>query len=154
MPLRAILDTSYILPAFGIKVRDLADDDLELLEELRVSGEVEFLYCDVIWVELIPKVVKEYRRRNVPLRADLLEGVVRALRETASAVALGPLANRVAYELRRLGHVDMVDNLLYGAAVERRAYLLTLDSRFKDFLRDNGLDYRILISHRELFEIV
>ena len=92
MPLRVVLDTSYILPAFGIKVRDLANDDLELLEELRVSGKVEFLYCDVVWVELIPKVVKEYRRRSILLRADLLEGVVRALRETASAVALGSLA--------------------------------------------------------------
>ena len=60
----------HILPAFGIKVIELGDEDLLKLERLRVRGLVGFFYTDVIWVEIMPKVEKEYRDRNIELTPE------------------------------------------------------------------------------------
>ena len=42
--LKALLDSTYLLPAFGIEVQGLTDKDLEMLREIAVQGKVQ-LYC-------------------------------------------------------------------------------------------------------------
>jgi len=41
--IRVLVDSTYILPAFGIKVIELGDEDLLKLERLRVRGLIT--YC-------------------------------------------------------------------------------------------------------------
>ena len=152
--IRVLVDSTYILPAFGIKVIGLGDEDLLKLERLRMRRLVDFFYTDIIWVEIIPKVEKEYRDRNIELTLETFESIIESLYETFTNIAPGLKALREAYRLRMLGHRDMIDNLLYGIAVENNLYLLSQDRVFKEFLRRNNLSYEIVVDHQELFKRV
>ncbi|MCD6408948.1 MAG: PIN domain-containing protein [Candidatus Verstraetearchaeota archaeon] len=149
--LRVLLDSSYILPSLGVMVRGLSEGDLLRLEELRSRGVVEFYYSDIVWIELVPKVVREYSKRGRPLDDRLLEESAEALRETTKVVELGSKAVCEAFRLRSMGHVDMIDNLLYGIASENGFYFLSMDTSFKEFLKKNQLRHQLVISHQELF---
>ena len=152
--IRVLVDSTYILPAFGIKVIGLGDEVLLKLERLRIRRLVNFFYTDIIWVEIIPKVEKEYRDRNIELTPETFESIIESLYETFTNIAPGLKALREAYRLRMLGHRDMIDNLLYGIAVENNLYLLSQDRVFKEFLRRNNLSYEVLLDHQELFKRV
>ncbi len=154
MTLRVLLDSTYILPAFGISVKGLEEKDLEALERLRVQRKVRFYYVPVIWVELVPKVVKEYQSRGVPVKPSIFERVALALENTAERVDPTPQALALAARLRILGHRDMIDNILYAVAVEGNMLLLTMDERFREFLHDHGFDVTCVVNHRQLLKYV
>ena len=64
-PVRALLDTTYFLPAFGIAVRCLEPGSLLELRRLALRGAVELYYADFMWLELMPNVVREASNRGV-----------------------------------------------------------------------------------------
>jgi len=49
-----------------------------------------------------------------------------------------------------LGHEDMIDNLLYGVALENNAFFLTIDEEFKNFIREKNNLEEIVIFPEEL----
>jgi len=148
---RVLLDSTYVLPAFGIAVRELSREDLLKLEELRRCGAVEYCYSNVMWVEVVPKVVKEHLRNGRSLDFRLVERAVEALHELFSEVEPGPRAICEAFKLRSLGHVDMVDNILYGIAIENDMHLLSMDCHLREFLKRHGLRFELIVDHHKLF---
>ena len=152
MVLRVLLDSTYILPAFGIAVKGLSREDLEKLEQLRIEKVVEYHFTSLIWIEIVPKVLKEYSNRGISVNISMFERIALALENTAKHVGLGPVAIAIAAKLRALGHKDMVDNLLYGIASERDLLLLTMDSEFREFVHRHGLETSRIVNHRELFK--
>ena len=119
MVLKVLLDSTYILPAFGIAVKGLSRTDLEELERLRVEEIVEYHFTPLIWVEVVPKVLREYSSRGLGIDVSMFEKVLLALENTAKPVDPGSLAIAIAAKLRALGHRDMVYNMLYGVASEK-----------------------------------
>jgi len=150
--LNILIDSTYILPAFGIGVSEIDDEDLIKLELLRKKKIVEFYYSDIVWIEIIPKVQREYKKKRVQLDTKTLIENIKSLRDTFKIAQIGPRAIKIAFKLRQLGHKDIIDNLLYGISREHRLYLLTLDRTFKSFLENRGLDTSIIINHIELFK--
>ena len=151
--LKVLLDSSYILPSLGIEVEGLSNDDLLRLELLRTKNLVQFFYSGVVWIEILPKAVKEYSKKGLQLSDDIVQRAVESLMETASHIEPGPVAVTEALRLKQLGHDDMIDNLLYGMAIENNLHLLSMDRNLKLFLKENGLHHNVLIDHKELFAI-
>ena len=63
-------------------------------------------------------------------------------------------AVKLAFKLRRLGHKDVIDNLLYATSVVNNMQLLTMDENLKNFLLKNNLKVDNLINHEKLLKIL
>ncbi len=153
LPVKALLDSTYILPSFGIEVEGLSVEHTVRLREAGVKGKVKFHCLSVVWVEVIGKICREKER----LREDIdniIDISVKSLLESGFYKWLTPTldAVKLAFKLRMLGHRDNVDNLLYATSVEKEMLLLTMDENFKKFLLQNNFKVDNLVSHENLLK--
>lgn len=58
----------------------------------------------------------------------------------------------MAFKLRRVGHRDGIDNLLYATSINRDMTLLTMDRELKELLIKHGLKTDHLMDHRKLLK--
>lgn len=153
--IEVLLDTTYLLPTFGVKVRGLDDEALSKLRELGFSEEVRYYCSPVVWVELIGKIAREAEARGEDLE-DLVEKSTRSILESGFYHWVYPSkeAVKLAYRMRKLGHRDVIDNLLYSTAFTEGKMFLSMDSAFREFLEKKGLETSIFISHEDLFKLV
>ena len=64
--MKAIVDTTYLLPTFGIGVKELNDTALLELRRHVLQGNLQ-LYClTTIWSELLGKVHREAAKHGIP----------------------------------------------------------------------------------------
>lgn len=152
-PLRVLLDSTYILPSFGIEVEGLSIDHIIRLRDAGVKGKVKFYCLSVVWVEVIGKLCREMERLKEDID-DVIEVAVRSLLESGFYEWLTPTSNaiKMAFKLRMLGHKDNVDNLLYATSIENNMLLLTMDEEFKKFLLKNNFKVNNLVNHKSLLE--
>ncbi|MEM3956307.1 MAG: hypothetical protein QW424_06120 [Candidatus Bathyarchaeia archaeon] len=152
-PLKVLLDSTYILPSFGIEVEGLSVDHIIRLREAGVKGKVKFYCLSVVWVEVIGKVYREMERLKENMD-DVIEMAVRSLLESGFYEWLTPTSNavKVAFKLRMLGHKDNVDNLLYVTSIENNMLLLTMDEELKKFLLKNNFKADNLLDHEGLLK--
>ncbi|MBS7641482.1 MAG: hypothetical protein QXN24_01930 [Candidatus Bathyarchaeia archaeon] len=152
-PLRVLLDSTYILPSFGIEVEGLSIDHIIRLRDAGVKGKVKFYCLSVVWVEVIGKLCREMEHLKEDID-DVIEVAVRSLLESGFYEWLTPTSNaiKMAFKLRMLGHKDNVDNLLYATSIENNMLLLTMDEEFKKFLLKNNFKVNNLVNHKSLLE--
>lgn len=155
--INVLLDSTYILPSFGIKVEGLSTDHLIRLREAGIKGKVKFHCLSAVWVEVIGKVHRERERLakgNISNIDAIIDLAVRSLLESGFYVWLTPTTNAVklAFKLRSLGHKDNIDNLLYATSVTTNMLLLTMDEDLKDFLSKNNLKTDVIVNHEELLK--
>jgi len=152
--LKVLLDSTYLLPSFGIKVEGLRDEDLVRLREAAIKGKVEFCCLTVVWVEVIGKVCREARRLRTDLEEikEILDIAVKSLLESKfyKWVEPTPETVKLAFKLRLLGHGDVIDNLLYATSVTNNMVFLTMDKSLKDFLLKQGYKTENLMDHLQL----
>ncbi len=153
--IEVLLDTTYLLPTFGVRVRGLDDGALSKLRELGLSEEVKYYCSPVVWVELIGKIAREAEARGEDLE-DLVEESARSILESGFYRWIHPSkeAVKLAYRMKKLGHRDVIDDLLYSIAFTEGKMFLSMDPAFRKFLEENGLETDILISHEDLFKLV
>ena len=129
--LEVLLDTSFILPTFGVEVeeevyvalRNLKGEKIYYLE----GGLLEALWVvlrvlDKIPIDIVEKGVEVIRRDYI-----LLEPSGKAIIE--------------AMKIYDLGHRDYIDTLHYTTALHYDVKWLTIDKTFIEFLRKN--EYRV-----------
>ena len=149
--LMVLLDTSFLLPAFGV---DAGEEVLNCLELIATRRErVLVYYSPFSLLESIMVLLRETRRGRVEI-----EVAVGMAREGATKVVYGleaadtpPEAYSLAVRLYSLGHRDLFDNLLYATAATSGLFFLTLDSELLGFLKKAGLP-QVAIKPRELEE--
>lgn len=154
-PVKALLDSTYILPSFGVEVGGLSVEYVARLREAGVKGKVKFHCLSVVWVEVIGKICREKER----LREDvdnLIDIAVKSLLESGFYKWLTPTSDAVklACKLRMLGHRDNIDNLLYATSTENNMLLLTMDEDFKKFLLKNNFKVDNLVNHEALLKML
>lgn len=153
-PLRVVVDSTYLLPVFGIGVKGLSDEDILELRRLAVESVVEFYCVSVVWSELIGKVCREMEKHGV---SDVDLGLaVKSLFNPRFYrwIKPGPKSVMLAFKIRSLGHVDNIDNILYATAYTRKMLFMSMDMGFKEFLRSKGFNVEIFKTHRELLAMV
>ncbi|MEM2214673.1 MAG: PIN domain-containing protein [Candidatus Nezhaarchaeales archaeon] len=132
---RVLLDTSFILPMLGFET------DMEVREVISKLRHYEVHYSDVSIIEALWKISKiiktEEEMSVVAYGIDLIKG-------TFSKVDLNGEAVKVALKLYRMGHKDLVDNLLYGLSAANDMHFLTLDAKLREYVEKNNLKNTIV----------
>jgi len=150
--LKVLLDSTYLLPSFGIEVEKLSDEDILRLRKAAVEGKVKFYCLSVVWVEVIGKIYRESRRLNINL-GEILDVALKSLLESGFYRWIQPTSKAVklAFKLRTLGHRDNIDNQLYATSIVNKMIFLTMDKELIDFLSERGYGTENLMNHKQLF---
>lgn len=136
--LRILLDTTYILPVMGVKVKGV-DEILELLMTLRHSGLAEFYYTPFNLLEALGVISRrKYEDEIVATGLTLLEEWFKLAHPTTEGYMK-------ALKLRNAGFKDLIDLLLYTTAVTNDLLLLTRDTQLIAFLEGIGEDTSVLM---------
>ena len=149
---KVLLDTTYLLPSFGIKVKGLTSDDLLVFRRLLIERVVEFYCIPVILVELLGKVYRDSRRYGESI-GDIIDNAFKSIMEAGYFKWIMPpvQALKIAFNLRTLGHRDIIDNILYATSLVNKMIFLSMDKNLKDFLEKHGYDTSLLKDHKEFF---
>ena len=139
---KLLLDTSFLLPILGFETSD------RVMRTFCKLSSYELYYNDVSVLEALWKIVKVVKGVEEEL-SRIVEGIT-AIRETMKYAAIDGKAVENAVYMYKLGHKDMVDNLLYSVAVSRNLKLLTIDKDLVEFLEKHSLARDIVISPEEL----
>ncbi len=148
---KILIDTTYLLPIFGIEVESFDEQDILKLKMLYEKGKIEFYCLDVIWTELIAKVAKEMIKHHM-INETLIDEAVKSILKSGVFKWISPNAEaiKLAFKLRILGHKDMIDNLLYSTAKVKGFIFMSMDESFRNFLRKNNMDVSIIMNHKEI----
>uniref|UniRef100_A0A7J3X6R0 PIN domain-containing protein n=1 Tax=Thermofilum pendens TaxID=2269 RepID=A0A7J3X6R0_THEPE len=137
--LKVLLDTSFLLPAFGV---DAGEEVLGCLKLIAARRErVRAYYSPYSLLEAVMVLLREAKQGRLGLEEAVgmaREGAVRVIYGLEVADTL-PEAYLLAVKLYSLGHRDLFDNLLYATAATGGLPLLTLDSELLDFLEKVSL---------------
>ena len=136
--MRVLLDTTFLLPLFGIKVQGIDEDRLIALGRALKERGVGVAYPKLLIAELIAEMGKEASRRG-GLPSEALEALEALLLEV-DVELIEPSVEHIAtaVEMRVRGHRDVFDNLLYATALHEGMKLVTEDEGLVGFLRDNS----------------
>jgi len=151
MVLDVLLDSTYLLPSFGIEVEGLSEEHIQALREAWSKGLVRFHCLSVVWIEVIGKVCREARKSGVEI-SDVVDTAISSLLDSGVYNWISPTsdATKLAFKLRLAGHKDIIDNLLYATSITRSMIFLTMDKALKDFLIKHGLNTESLVDHKQL----
>ncbi|HDM27050.1 MAG TPA: PIN domain nuclease [Candidatus Bathyarchaeota archaeon] len=146
-----LLDTSFLLPSFGVDVgRDVADG-LRLLAKHR--DEVTIYYSRYSLLEALLILLREVKRGRLKLEeaCEMVEAGVTSITYGLEASVESPEAFAEALKLYVMGHRDIFDNMLYATALVNEMFFLTIDDELRKILRENGLK-DITLTLKELRE--
>ena len=131
---RILLDTSFILPTLGISVSGATVEAIKVLAGTQIEIYYSrFSILESLWVATrISDAIFDAETFRLGLRS-IIEGHRYTRVEEDSEVF------REAFRFYRLGHRDMIDNILCASAVQLGLLLLTLDDELKKFVHEKQL---------------
>jgi len=141
-----LLDSTFLLPTFGVEVEDIRADDLKTLKD---SSKKVGLYCSYVsFVEILGKLARNSTESNF----EAIDLAIRSLLESGTYGWVNPSAKAIAlaFELRTKGHRDNIDNILYSTALDAGMRFLSMDEELKDFLSRKGYNTKIMIGVKQL----
>jgi len=135
-----ILDTTYILPLFGIKIIGLSNFK-QVSNELWLNGLKGYsLYLpSICLMEVMFKLTAEYRKSN---DVNILNRYSIALPSILSSKSiqifnplLNPEANRISINIRHAGHRDLMDCLIAASATALKGIFLSEDIKLSKIMK-------------------
>lgn len=126
--LQILLDTSFLLPFLGIDVGEVIAGALHKLRDY------ELYYSELSLLEALWKIVKVVSFDKLDI---VLEGLT-LIRRDLRLAQVDEKAVRTALELYKLGHRDLIDNLLYGISLSQNLKFLTIDRELVSFVKSNN----------------
>lgn len=135
-----VIDTTYILPLFGIKIIELTNFK-KITKDLWTNGLKGYnLYLpSICLMEVLFKLTREYRKSN---DVSILNRYTIALPSILSFKSIhifnpmqNPEASRIAINIRHAGHTDLMDCLIAASAAVLKGILLTEDSELSNILK-------------------
>ncbi len=141
-----VLDTSYLLPFFGIEVKDVNPADISRAIELSKRLGIEVVYPRLMVLGLLANPFREAEKSLQELPQFVKEKLGALL--LSGEVILEDLAPNhidIIERLRLKGVRDLFDCIAYAVAKARHGIFMTMDKTFKQFLLNIG-------EEAELFE--
>lgn len=126
--LQILLDTSFLLPFLGIDVGEVIAGVLHRLRDY------ELYYSELSLLEALWKIVKVVSFDKLDI---VLEGLT-LIRRDLRLTQVDEKAVRTALELYKLGHRDLIDNLLYGISLSQNLKFLTIDRELVSLVKSNN----------------
>lgn len=133
--LSILLDASFILPTLGIDTGKEVTRCLEKISEIKPEIYISrFSILESLWIitRLIRSVDLDAEHFKIGLRSILESGRYKKIEESSEIF-------NEALRLYRLGHKDMIDNILYASSTQLNLKLLTLDTELKEFIHEKRL---------------
>lgn len=146
--MKVLLDTSFILPTLGIHVNKEVLDGLALIKNKDLEAFVSrFSLLEALWLSarLIKEGKFDEKRFSIGLESIYGKGRYRFVNESKEVF-------QKALELYRMGHHDIIDNILYALSLENNFLLLTLDKELREFINKNNLE-KTTVTPKELKKI-
>ena len=155
---KVLLDTSFLLPIVGIRIKDIKDKDLRILEKLSYEKKVTFYVSEIIWVEFVGIIHKLIRKTSKNNRDDIINTIsigLSSLEQSGYINWINISRREIEYALllKEKGHKDVIDNLLYSIALLRGMYFLSIDTKFINFLKANNFKTNMFITPEELLRL-
>ena len=130
--MRILLDTSFLLPSLGVKVTGAA----EALENLEGNdfyySKFSILECSWIFISL--------ERKKLTIDMETVEIGLCSIERSYRRVIENAEVFIEALKLRRSGHTDFLDCLLYAISLKESLKFLSFDAELKKFVREKGLE--------------
>ncbi|MCK4780806.1 MAG: PIN domain-containing protein [Candidatus Lokiarchaeota archaeon] len=134
-----ILDTTYVLPLFGIKI----ELSLKFEEQIKILwkngiNEYKVFLPSVCLIETVFKLLNEYRKKNDFNILDRYQLILPTILNSPIDMfnpELNTKASLIASLIRHSGHLDFMDCWIAGAAVALEGILLTEDKELEKVLR-------------------
>lgn len=139
---KVLLDTSFLLPILGFETSN------RVMKAFHKLSSYELYYNDISILEALWKIVKIVKGTREEL-SRIEEGVT-AIRETMRYASIDGKTIENAMYMYRLGHKDMIDNLLYSIAISKKLKFLTVDSDLTKFVKKHNLVKDNIITPEEL----
>jgi predicted nucleic acid-binding protein len=118
--MRILLDTSFLLPSIGVKVAGAA----EVLEKLKKS---ELYYSNLSVLECL-WVIVSLERRKVAIEMETIKVGLKSIERSYRRVVEDAEIFFDALKLRRAGHTDFIDCLLYAISLREGLTFLSFDT--------------------------
>ncbi|MCE4602730.1 MAG: PIN domain-containing protein [Desulfurococcales archaeon] len=149
-----LIDSTYLLPVFGIEVIQISDEILLKLRRLALEKLITLYYSPVSFIEITAKIARETIKKGSGPDPSDIANTIRAIEETDYLKPIYPDAQAyaLAYKMKLLGHRDMIDNILYATASTRGAIFITIDESFKNFVQHHRIKGARVLSHYEFIE--
>jgi len=131
---KVILDTSFVLPYVGVRIREL---DVDVAVHL---GNVERYYPYLLIPELMGVLIKVCRKMGFE---NITEDVLTRFNSLIYGGDIGLIYPdgediRLVYKLLGEGFNDIFDAILYSTSIRSGISILTLDKMLLEFLIDKG----------------
>lgn len=159
MTLNLLLDTTYVLPLFGIDI-NLNSDFREEIRQLWKKGVKNYnIYLSsASIIESVYKLNREYRNSEDPEVLNRYHIVLPTIIRSKIVKIIDPFLNPIIAEnsmkIREFGHKDLMDCWIAASAIGINAILLTEDNELKILLNKYSklkmnkiIDWKLL--HRE-----
>ncbi len=142
--MRILLDTSFLLPTLGIDTGSEVAKGLKRLtgSDTKISYST-FSILESLWTltRTIQKATFQPETFRLGLRSIMETGRYDRVTEDSEVF-------NEALRLYRLGHEDMIDNILYASSLKLDLRLLTLDTNLKTFLETHRLTNTLIFPNQ------
>ena len=139
-PLRILLDTSFLLPTLGIDTgREVARGLKRLSETDNQLHYSSFSILECLWQ--LARTGREEASSLEPTKLGL-RSIIEGRRYIKTSED-----SRVFNEalgLYRMGHRDMIDNILYAVSLHSSLRFLTADNTLREFITSKGLENTLI----------
>lgn len=135
-----IIDTTYILPLFGIKIIELTNFK-KISKEIWSNGLKGYiLYLpSICLMETMFKLTREYRKSNDINILNRYAIAIPSILSTKSVQIFNPLlnpeANKIAINIRHAGHTDLMDCLIAASATALKGIFLSEDIELSKIMK-------------------
>ncbi|RLF17286.1 MAG: PIN domain nuclease [Thermoprotei archaeon] len=143
--IKILLDTSFLLPILGFETSH------EVMDAFKKLYAHTLYYNDISILEALWKIVKVIKGERSEIKR-ILEGVI-AIRNTMEYAPISEKAIENSINMYKLGHRDMIDNLLYSIALSEGLRLLTVDNELINFIEKHRFPRRYILTPKELTQI-
>jgi len=133
---KIILDTSFLLPYVGLRVKEVRT---EIMNWLR---EIDQYYPYMMIPELVGVIIRVSRKMNVDLIPDQALKGFNSIVYGDSIRLIEPMDEdlSIAYDLTRRGLRDIFDAILYATSRRLGIKAITMDSSLVEFLKRNNFE--------------
>jgi len=141
MTISLLLDTTYVLPFFGIEI-NLDSSFREEIKQLWKKGVKNYnIYLtSASIIESVYKLNREYRNLKDPEILEryptVLPTIIRSKIVKIIDPFLNPVIAEICMKIRSFGHKDLMDCWIAASAIGLNAIFLTEDEELKNVLKN------------------
>lgn len=151
-----ILDTTFILPLFGIKIKmdDDFENDLKQIWKNKIKGYDVYL-PSICLIETFFKLINVYKKTNDFSILDRYQMILPTLLNFPINIfncELNPKASMIASIIRHSGHPDFMDCWIAATAVALDGVFLSEDVELKNILKKIPETKNLLVSSWDDFK--